>query len=872
MSSPFRRPKVALSSSPLPSLDQILSQIKKPEVFVAESPRMYTSATSFIRPEPNPIDLTTPIRAPSEPIEVDDEVVIVKILPPGLRGRRKKGTKKLLEWKQTPKTKTPPKDDKPWRKYQETPSPDAKKGKKTRGKAKQEEEVVRSRHFETTEEPEEKKKKREKKEPRPKLPHEPLLLAPAERRRADWTPPPPDGMIELSSSAPIVMDPSTTQDPSSIALAPGQSFGSLLEAYGLPEEEPAAEKVVGPGPVTEMLRKRKLAEAAAKEARSRETSPVKKPAKKKKPRTITEVATAAYALPEPEPTPTLSMLDYLAPEPGAEDKPKPDGKKVRKPRPKKAKALPPPEPILLSPGTAIREVYAQDFVFGTSSQLVLGDLSPVVAKPRPPPPMFTDEDPFTTPINSDAVEPEPKKKLWEVGARDEDGRLVDLPVINLVEEMDVDEMGLEINPFGYAGPRPMQKKKEEAPQLEDPFASSDPPEPRPLIVSSDPPEPEQLPPKAGTVTTKASVAGLGKAACTPPNTIPSSQQPTEAVPSVAVTVAPPPEPAGPPRPKYDLFTDAQLAREVAKFGFKSIKRRTAMLALLEQCWDSKNGTRAPLSPLPSNRSLSTTTATSAPAKVAASPKKPRGRPKKTAEAPVEQDPNEPPPSGQPVVSPKKPRGRPRKDKSPAASPTRSRGRPRKDASPAASPAKPRGRPRKDASPVRKPADATPKTPEKRRKAAPKAKAKSAIVIEIPDSEADDTDDLDMCASSPEMVFSSPGEGDPDVDVTLSLDDKMEGSLAVGAGHDQSSLMSCITQAVQSAPPTKDPAQPSWHEKMLMYEPVILEDLAAWLNTGPLTNEGYDGEVSPGEVKQWCDSKSVCCLWRMNISGKERKRF
>jgi hypothetical protein len=101
---------------------------------------------------------------------------------------------------------------------------------------------------------------------------------------------------------------------------------------------------------------------------------------------------------------------------------------------------------------------------------------------------------------------------------------------------------------------------------------------------------------------------------------------------------------------------------------------------------------------------------------------------------------------------------------------------------------------------------------------------------------------------------------------------MEGSLAVGAGHDQSSLMSCITQAVQSAPPTNDPAQPSWHEKMLMYEPVILEDLAAWLNTGPLTNEGYDGEVSPGEVKQWCESKSVCCLWRMNISGKERKRF
>jgi hypothetical protein len=59
--------------------------------------------------------------------------------------------------------------------------------------------------------------------------------------------------------------------------------------------------------------------------------------------------------------------------------------------------------------------------------------------------------------------------------------------------------------------------------------------------------------------------------------------------------------------------------------------------------------------------------------------------------------------------------------------------------------------------------------------------------------------------------------------------------------------------------------------MLLYDPVVLEDLAAWLNTGELTRLGYDEEVSPAEVKRWCESRSVICLWKVNLRGKERKR-
>jgi hypothetical protein len=60
--------------------------------------------------------------------------------------------------------------------------------------------------------------------------------------------------------------------------------------------------------------------------------------------------------------------------------------------------------------------------------------------------------------------------------------------------------------------------------------------------------------------------------------------------------------------------------------------------------------------------------------------------------------------------------------------------------------------------------------------------------------------------------------------------------------------------------------------MLLYDPIVVEDLAGWLNSGQLTAVGYDEEVSAAEVKKWCESKSVCCLWRDTHRGKERKRY
>ena len=111
-----------------------------------------------------------------------------------------------------------------------------------------------------------------------------------------------------------------------------------------------------------------------------------------------------------------------------------------------------------------------------------------------------------------------------------------------------------------------------------------------------------------------------------------------------------------------------------------------------------------------------------------------------------------------------------------------------------------------------------------------------------------------------------------MDLSVSVMDDTDPSLAIHPTEDQPLSHEYITKAVTSAPRTTDPANPSWHEKMLLYDPIVLEDLTTWLNCGQLTRVGFDGEVSTMEVKQWCESKSVCCLWKVNLRGKERKRL
>jgi hypothetical protein len=88
------------------------------------------------------------------------------------------------------------------------------------------------------------------------------------------------------------------------------------------------------------------------------------------------------------------------------------------------------------------------------------------------------------------------------------------------------------------------------------------------------------------------------------------------------------------------------------------------------------------------------------------------------------------------------------------------------------------------------------------------------------------------------------------------------------------LFTQIKDAVLDAPRSEDPGYPSWHEKILMYEPIVLEDFAAWLNERGLVITGPERDkndpVLPWMVQKWCEEKSVCCLWKLNNRNATRR--
>lgn len=113
------------------------------------------------------------------------------------------------------------------------------------------------------------------------------------------------------------------------------------------------------------------------------------------------------------------------------------------------------------------------------------------------------------------------------------------------------------------------------------------------------------------------------------------------------------------------------------------------------------------------------------------------------------------------------------------------------------------------------------------------------------------------------------------------------SLPSSSPHPQPDLSTQITLAITtitsttsttSSPPSTSTSTPShssqlsptFHQKILMYDPIILEDVAAWLNTVGFKAIGEDREVGPLEVRAWCEERGVCCLWRGGWRGGKMK--
>lgn len=753
---------------------------------------------------------------------------------------------------------------KPWKKYKapadseraglgEEQAELAKPSAKAKTQKKKSKLETASRHF-SRKSPVAGKPVFKEKRPRISTP-EPTNLEPAVQRRTDWTPPRPDTTFSESNTFNTPLATSTPADEDTGERAE-DLFKKLRETYGHKAVD-AALPTAPQQQSAKILGKRKVIEMVAVNQSSRlaeprlDLSPAKEKAPKKKPRTITELAMAAYA-PQAESANVLpeddSLLGYFSIEGGAQEESsknaagKGKGKATRATKSKKKVST--KRAVLLSPQSAMMQSARQDFVFGTSSQLareqsptLLKDLREALKASA----IIEEDSSFASPPVGERLKTkQPDKGLWFVSARDEDGEMVNVDVINLVDSPTFPEDDAILDPWKQLSLDPAGVG------IETTDLSLIEIDGRPLPTSEDKSSNRPIP-KLQSFTPQRKITINAFTAATPEHSEssfplitdllegdemppPSNQQQTQE------EVREPPSTATASvqkqRPNYELFTDTKLAKEISRYGFKAVKTRSGMISLLDMCWKSKNqapaaGATFSTSALGTHtkrkQAVSSTTAPTAPPA-----KKPRGRANMLAKA---EAPKQNSAAEEAVASPKRKRGRSQKEAVGA------------EKAESSMPPPPEPQP-------------GPSTPKRRKRAAQPGR-------ERPDSDVES--EIETGSSSSEQLVSPAGNG-------ASISEDTEISLNLSPNAQLSALFSHITKAVTSAPRTTDPANPSWHEKMLMYDPIILEDLTAWLNSGQLTRVGHDDEVAPADVKKWCESRSICCLWRVNLHGKERKRL
>ena len=255
------------------------------------------------------------------------------------------------------------------------------------------------------------------------------------------------------------------------------------------------------------------------------------------------------------------------------------------------------------------------------------------------------------------------------------------------------------------------------------------------------------------------------------------------------------DPALPPKPNYQGFTDAELFKTVTSYGFKPIKKRVQMIALLERCWESQ--TRVALQALTPNIALQT------PCKNDVETAKEEGLTKKKRRSNTKTGTSKNSIEQTDVSPPKKPRGRPRKIKGELA-----------------------------------PLDSRPAITEQQIAAIPpgmiNAQGPSPLQSILPVSKS---------IPSPSAQLKSDSSFPP--------------------------VDTLITRAVTSEIPNPSCNPPTFHERILLYDPILLEDLTRWLNTKGLSLVECDDEVGTGVVKEWCEKRSVC--WISNEEGWRAKR-
>jgi hypothetical protein len=606
--------------------------------------------------------------------------------------------------------------------------------------------------------------------------------------------------------------PIPTENSAAITPLPivSRSSGStdLFSTFGFTKTQSFGEKKVLDGQGT---RKRKLIELVETNISWAAAAPKTK-APKKKARTITEQATSAYAEEEesPEKAPLLQYFSLTTD--GFKIPPKPRSKSpIKSGKAKKGTAA---APILLSPKSALKQVGNQDFVFGTSSQLAREE-SPTFLRDIHEAMQASNvvaDDPFDDPF---ADSPAPVGRGSAVLATKRN--LWSAAARDAGGElMDAEIVDLADSPAMSIQPRPALAPNTNAEKDDEVWHD--------VEELTKTPSSDELPkvgPVEAAIRAKLLSSPIGSRTVdgSPAKTSKASESPLKPRKSPAKPKVQPLKSNTTDIPDFSAHTTAQLAKELASYRFKPVKSREAMITLLEKCWEGKQ--RIALTSLDTNlapAAASESSKISPPKQSQSSPKRPRGRPRK--------DSAESPPKGKAKSTTSKPK----------------------------------------ITDTVEYMEMDTDTPLSQIRTAKKSKKKGK---ESTEEEIYDSD----IAQTPSPPRRHPSQiSTPPLPLRLSTSTDTEASSDLSLALSQRILFTHITNAVTSASPSKDPQNPSWHEKILLYDPIILEDLTVWLNTGALQKAGWDGEVEPKEVKKWCESRSICCLWKENLRGGARSRY
>ncbi|OJJ51288.1 hypothetical protein ASPZODRAFT_163144 [Penicilliopsis zonata CBS 506.65] len=265
-------------------------------------------------------------------------------------------------------------------------------------------------------------------------------------------------------------------------------------------------------------------------------------------------------------------------------------------------------------------------------------------------------------------------------------------------------------------------------------------------------------------------------------------------------------------PRYEGFTTAELSQQISCYGFKAVRNRKKMIELLQKCWISKHGKNM---------------------------------------APEQ-------PCVQRVIDPSDPNDKevPESKSSTLATEL--------SATVSASVTRRAGNAQPNPATTKKPSRSQSKQEsqgKKKQKTAPKC---FLDIEEIEDSE----DEAFPSPSRLQNRYNTIQSIATEASLTLSTEPCSPKKSTTSQNPDSPGLALQITSAVRAQsqiPRSNSRNRPSWHEKILLFVPIVLEDFATWLNTEGLALVGEDREVSAGFVREWCENQGICCCWRKVVS-------